>query len=92
MPEAKALLEQFKHYGKIESEAEDETVLIPLLEAAMETLWRSGVPEDTDTPLFRLAVCRMALHYYEFPEEAANTAGQMPMGLNWMIEQLRYGE
>lgn len=85
---AKDLLEMTKKSGKIEWDTDDE-LLVFYLEAAIETLERSGVPEGLDTPLSRLAACRLALHYYENPEEATTMTGQIPMGMNWMIEQLR---
>lgn len=88
--EAKELLDSVKSYGRIEYEGEDD-LLLGLLEAAMETLERSGVPKGKDTPLYRLAVQRLAMHYYENREEVGG--GQpVPMGLNWMIEQLRYDD
>lgn len=86
--EAEKLLDLTKRYGKIETDVDDE-LLISLLEASFETLKRSGVPADLDTPLSRLAACRLTLHYYENPEEVTGMTGQVPMGLNWMIEQLR---
>ena len=86
--DAKDFLDGVKAYGRIEFDDDDE-LLLELLEAAMETLKRAGVPKDVDSPLYRLAVKRLTLHYYENPEEVTTHAAQVPMGMSWMIEQLR---
>ncbi len=88
--EAKDLLEKLKSYDKIEYDTDDEVLLL-VLEAAMETLHRVGVPENEGSALYKLAVLRLALHYYEHREEITTVTQTVPMGMNWMIEHLRYG-
>lgn len=84
------LLNKIKEYGKIESNEEDDMIL-QLIEAAKDTLNASGVPRDTEGKLYELAVERLVMHYYENREEAA-ASQQVPMGLNWMINHLKYGK
>ena len=85
------LLDQLKNYGKIEYE--DDAMLETLIDAAKTTLYLAGVCEDkiieSAKPLYNLAVCRLALFYNENREEISDGKGAVPMGLNWMIEQLR---
>lgn len=83
------LLDQFKGYGKLEYQEEDE-VLQAFVDAAAESLEKAGIPNSSDSPLYRLAVTRLALHYYECREEVG-TGQPIPMGLNWMVEHLRLG-
>lgn len=85
--EAVELLNSIKMYGKIEYEDEDE-LLLSLIRAAMDTLEAAGVSKDNPTDLYKLAVERLALHYYENREEVGN-GHPMPMGMNWMVEHLR---
>lgn len=84
------LLEQFKEYGKLEF-YEDDAVILWLIDAAAETLRHAGIPDTSESPLYRLAVTRLALHYYENREEIGGSS-EMPMGMNWMIEQLRLNQ
>ena len=56
--------------------------------AIAETLAKAGIANTADSPLYRLAVTRLALHYYENREEVGGSQ-PMPMGMNWMIEHLR---
>lgn len=79
-----------KEYGKIEWEDEDE-LLIELTTAAKDTLESAGVKRDTDSALYRLAVSRLAMHYYENREEIGG-GNAIPMGMNWMIEHLRLND
>ena len=88
--EAKDLLEKLKSYDKIEHEADDELLLL-VLDAAMETLKDSGVPDGKCSALYQLAVIRLALHYYEHREELESAMQTVPMGMNWMVEHLRSG-
>lgn len=80
-------LGRLKLYGKIDYEDEDE-MLIELIGAAMDTLEAAGVSKDNKTGLYKLAVQRLALHYYENREEVGS-GHPMPMGMNWMVEHLR---
>lgn len=84
------LLDGLKNYGKIEWDDEDE-LLGMLISAARDTLEAAGVSKDNATSLYRLAVERLAMHYYEHREEVG-TGAPVPMGLNWMIEHLRLGD
>lgn len=81
------ILENMKIYGKIDYE--EDQILIMLIQAAVETLKHAGIPEDTNGSLYDLAVMRLALHYYENREEVGTSDKTMPMGINWMIEQIR---
>ena len=83
-------LTSVKQYGKIDWKDEDE-LLGTLIAAAKETLSAAGVPDTTDSALYRLAVSRLAMHYYENREEIGTSSSTVPMGMNWMIEHLRLG-
>lgn len=83
-------LESVKQYGKIEWDDEDD-LLKHLINAAQDTLEAAGIPRDIDKDLYRLAVQRLAMHYYENREEIGGSS-VMPMGMNWMIEHLRLGD
>lgn len=76
-----------KKYGRIEHDFEDE-VLAVCIDAAVNCLNIAGVSEDTEVELYKLAVARLALHYYENRGELSNTK-IIPMGMDTMIEQLR---
>ena len=86
----KDYLTSVKQYGKIERDDEDD-LLKQLINAAQDTLEAAGIPRDTDKDLYRLAVQRLAMHYYENREEIGGSS-VMPMGMNWMIEHLRLGD
>ena len=88
--EAKDLLERLKGYDKVEYDTDDEILLL-VLDAAIDTLQRSGIPKGEESPLYQLAVLRLALHYYEHREELTTVNHTVPMGMNWMIDHLRYG-
>ncbi len=81
------IMAQFKEYAKLEF-YEDDTVILWMIDAAAETLAKAGIANTADSPLYRLAVTRLALHYYENREEVGGSQ-PMPMGMNWMIEHLR---
>lgn len=83
------LLNRIKIYGKISGNEEDELIL-QLIEAAKDTLNASGVPRDSDSELYSLAIERLVMHYYENREEIGANQ-QVPMGMNWMINHLKYG-
>lgn len=84
-------LTSVKQYGKIDWNDEDELIKT-LIEAAKETLLAAGIPKDRDSALYRLAVQRLAMHYYENREEVSGMTSVIPMGMNWMIEHLRLGD
>lgn len=86
----KDYLTYVKQYGKIDWNDEDDLIK-QLIGAAQDTLEASGVPRDTDKDLYRLAVQRLAMHYYENREEIGSSS-VIPMGMNWMIEHLRLGD
>jgi len=86
----KDYLTSVKQYGKIDWNDEDDLIK-QLIGAAQDTLEASGVPRDTDKDLYRLAVQRLAMHYYENREEIGSSS-VIPMGMNWMIEHLRLGD
>lgn len=86
----KDYLTSVKQYGKIDWDDEDDLIK-QLIGAAQDTLEASGVPRDTDKDLYRLAVQRLAMHYYENREEIGSSS-VIPMGMNWMIEHLRLGD
>ena len=86
----KDYLTYVKQYGKIDWNDEDDLIK-QLIGAAQDTLEASGVPRDTDKDLHRLAVQRLAMHYYENREEIGSSS-VIPMGMNWMIEHLRLGD
>lgn len=78
-------VDEVKKFGKIEYD-DDENVEL-CMNSAVDMLVSAGVtPRETN--LYKMAVCRLALHYYENREELSNF-NQMPFGINTMIEQLR---
>lgn len=83
-------LTSVKQYGKIDWNDEDELIKM-LIDAARETLAAAGVPSTADSALYRLAVQRLVMHYYENREEIGTSSTTVPMGMNWMIEHLRLG-
>lgn len=85
------LLDIVKKFGKIEGNEEDDLIL-SFIGAAKDTLERSGVKRDMECDLYKLAVERLTMHYYENREEVSNQNNTMPMGISWMIDHLRYGE
>lgn len=79
-----------KQYGKIDGDDED-SLIASEIDAAKETLRRTGIPEQSENALYALAAVRLALHYHENREEIG-VGGKMPMGIDWMIEHLRHGD
>lgn len=79
-------IEDVKSFGKIEYDGDDENVQL-CLSSAIEMLKAAGV-EPRESALYKMAVCRAALHYYENREELSNF-NKVPYGLDTMIEQLR---
>jgi len=86
MSEILISVDDVKRFGKIEYGGDDETVEF-CLNAAVDMLKSAGVVSRS-SGLYKMAVCRLALHYYENREELSNF-NQVPLGINTMIEQLR---
>ncbi len=84
-------LKTLKQFGKIDWDDEDDLLLL-FLEAARDTLAAAGVPRENDTALYRLAVYRLAMHYYENREEIGAVDTSIPMGMSWMVEHLRLSD
>lgn len=79
-------IDEVKRFGKIEYGGDDETVEL-CLNSAVDMLISAGV-KPRENNLYKMAACRLALHYYENREELSNF-NQVPLGINTMIEQLR---
>lgn len=85
---AEEILKKLKMYGKLEFFDDEDELLMDLINAAIDSLEAAGVSRTSDSDLYRLAVERLALHYYENREEVGS--GQtIPYGLKWMITHLR---
>lgn len=82
-------LDEVMAFGRIEDYGDEEIIKL-CLSSAIDMLKQSGV-EPSGKPLYKMAVCRMTLHYYDNREELSNLK-EVPFGIGTMIEQLRNEE
>ena len=80
-------LDDIKQFGKLEYDCDDEIIQL-CLDSAVDMLTASGIPPIESKAFYKMTICRLALHYYEYREELSNF-NKVPYGMDTMIEQLR---
>lgn len=82
-----AALRACKSYMRVDGDDDDETIGA-LMDAAAEYLENAGIPAESTSPLYNLALYSLTLHYYDH-RDAVGTEAPLPTGLRPVINQLK---
>lgn len=80
------MLKQIENFIRVDEE--DEEIINGFIDAAKEYIQNSGVKENENSALYRLAVCIITAHFYE----NRTVTDDIPKGAKIIINQLYYRE